>query len=606
MKKLLLFVTILFSIHLYSQCTGGPDPACTGTSGPCGSLHTGTVGVGYQDTLTFYCPNTVDASGPSGGILGIVDFLEFRIVNVSGLPAGMTWNCGDPSCSYDPQPSGRLANINICGTPIVSGTFNLLIETQGTIDGGALGPQTGPQNFNVTLVINNGSGGNFAFSFTPNQGCDSATITFTPLLNFGLPQVTEHVWNFNGTPYTGSTPPPQTFSSPGIYPITCTTNVYQLRLTDLNINVCGLCWWAGDIEELNCSAGNADIIPTFTSGSSNWTGPEVGNDCTPNWSGINFDLTSTSWALSMFENDAISVDDSPSGPVSGIITGTGVVNFNLPSNYSGNFTIGQYLANQIIVTDTVIIYATPSVDTITASATQFCNYETVTLTVDSGFFYEWFRADTILVQSGSNHNYTTGTIGTYKVKKIDPISGCYSWTPPITISNYTPVPPGFATVGISNVSGTLTSILPAGYTYQWLYNNGFGYSLIPAPEGIASSYTPAFNGTYCVVATNSFGCYDTSNCITFYMGIEDVENSFFVTMYPNPTSEQLNLHIENLYSDAVFTLYNMVGQPVISDQITKSDVLLSKIYDVSELGKGIYIAEIKNNKQKYTQRIIVQ
>ncbi len=605
MKKLFLAIfcsLLFFTSQANAQCPGGPDPVCAGTNGPCGSLHDGIVGQAYNDTMSFYAPNQVDAGSP----FGMVDFVQFQLASVTGLPPGLTWSCGNGSCIYDPQPAGILTNFNVCGTPFAPGNYTLHVHIIGTVNIPGLGNQSGDQFYDIPLNILSLGGGNPVFSFTPSQGCDSATINFTPLINVPSPQVTEWLWDFGGgNTYNGQTPPPLDLNTPGIYPVTCTTNVYNLVLVNLNINVCGQSWWCGDIEELNCGNGNADLVPTFTTGTSNWTGAEVTDNCNSNWNGIYWPLTSLSYALSMVEVDVISQNDIP--PLySNSITGPGTYNFNSSGNYSGSFTIALSLVSQFIATDTIIVYTSPAIDTIDATAMSFCPYDSVTLSVYPGYYYEWYLNDTVTVQTGNDNTYTTSDAGSYTVMIVDPVSGCYVITPPIVITTLPALPPGFPNVGITeSTPGTYSSILSGSYTYQWLYFDGNNYYPIAAPEGTASSYTPAFDGIYCLIATNSSGCLDTSNCIGYYAGVEDMASPFMANVYPNPTDGMINISLQNVNEDVTLNVYDMVGQTVYSVKILGTGSI-QEMHDLTFLTKGIYLVELRNNQSRFTQKLIIR
>lgn len=448
---------------------------------------------------------------------------------------------------------------------------------------------------------------NNAFTFTPAQACDSAQVTFTPLLNSPLPQVTQWTWDFGGgNTYSGQTPPPVNFTTPGIYPVTCTTSVYNMVLQSLNISVGGQGWWCGDIEELNCGNGNADIVPTFTTGANSWTGLEVADNPNPSWSGINYTLTGISYSISLEEIDAISQNDHPAGPYSGTVTGPGTYTFNYPGNFSGSFTIGLSLASQVIVTDTVIIYASPSPDTIDVNNSTLCPGELATLSVYPGMVYEWMLNDTLVVQSGNANTYTTANLGNYKVKIIDTISGCYYITDAVTLTSLTGIPSSFSSTGILLSGGVLTTTLTSGYTFQWLYYDGLNYSQIPPPEGTASSYTPQFNGVYCLVATNVFGCSDTSNCITLALGMDDPFAGNQVNLYPNPAASEVNLFIQELHTDATLTLYNTLGAAVHTEFIANPDGSLTHTVQLGDLPAGIYLAEIGAGNYRKVLRLVKQ
>jgi hypothetical protein len=605
-KHLLFFVIIVLisiSTSSYSQCAGSPNPACVNSNGPCGSFSDGVIGQFYSDTISFWAPKRVDASVQSGGLYDSLDFVEFQVLNITGLPVGITWNCNSPSCIYNPQPNGILASVNFCGTPISPGQYTVTFTIKGTVST-PIGNQSQNQVYSLPMLITQGIGSNSAFSFSPSSGCDSAIVNFSPLLNFPLPQVTEYLWNFgSGNTYNGPNPPPQSYDSAGIYPVTLTTNIYNLKLVSLNINVCGQGWWCGDIEEANCGNGNADLIPTFTTGSSSWNGNEATDNCNPTWSSLGHIFTTTAYSISMIENDVISQDDIPP-PYSGTINGPGTYSFNNPGNYSGSFTVELSLANQITVTDTVFIYNTPVQDTITAASFSFCPYESTTLSVDPGMLYEWFLNDTVLVQSGTNNEYTTQTAGSYIVKITDPISGCFIYTPAQTVTQSPIVPPGFPNVGINNNNGVFTTILTGNYTWQWLYFDGINYSPIGAPEGNLPSYTPTFNGTYCLVATNAFGCLDTSNCLGFYIGLDDPFASNKVVIYPNPTNGKFSVYIQHLEKNLDITVMNMLGEKVEQrNNIAAGEV--NEMFDLSGLRSGIYLLELTSNNYRRVERIVL-
>lgn len=603
-KSLLIFLCILSfsSLQTFAQCVGTPDPACTGTNGPCGSFHDGVAGQPYVDTMNFYAPNQVDAGSP----FGMVDFVQFQLANVTGLPAGMTWTCGNGSCIYDPQPSGILTNFTICGTPLSPGTYTVNVHIIGTVDIPGLGWQTGNQYYDLPLVITAGGGGNSVFSFTPAQGCDSTQVTFTPLMNFPMPQLTGYNWDFSGSVTSVSTTTPIVidYNTTGVYPVTCTTNVYNMFLSYLNVNVGGTSWWCGDVEEASCGAGNADIIPTFTNGTNNWVGAEIDDTPTPSWNPIGFTISSgTSFAISLMEYDPVSANDFPAGPITGTLTGPGVYNYNYPGNFSVEFFIDLALAATFVVTDTIFVYASPPMDTIQATATSFCPYDSLTLSVDSGYYYEWYFNDTLMVQSGLDETYVTNDAGDYTVIIYDPVSGCSVTTDPLTVTASPMVPPGFGTVGITETPpGTYHSILPGGYTYLWLYYDGINY--FPIPSAITGDYTPTIDGIYCVIATNAAGCTDTSNCIGFHVGMEDITTPFMANVYPNPTEGLINVNLSNLMEDATMIVHDMIGQQVYNANIPMGST--TEMHDLSFLTKGMYIVEIRNKQHRFTQKIIIK
>ncbi len=209
--------------------------------------------------------------------------------------------------------------------------------------------------------------------------------------------------------------------------------------------------------------------------------------------------------------------------------------------------------------------------------------------------------DTVLVQAGLDNTYTTSDAGSYTVTIIDPVSGCYSVTDPVNLTTAPIVPPGFMNVGITETPpGTYHSILPAGYTYLWLYYDGLTY--FPIPTATGPDYTPTINGVYCLVATNSAGCLDTSNCIGFHVGIDEMSSPFMASVYPNPTDGMINLNLSNLTEDATLLVHDMIGQTVFNANIPLGTT--NEMVDLSFLNKGMYILEIRNKQHRFTQKIL--
>lgn len=376
-------------------------------------------------------------------------------------------------------------------------------------------------------------------------------------------------------------------------------------LQSLDINACGQAWWCGDIEELNCNNGNADLKPTFTTGSDSWNGPEITDNCNPTWNGINFILTGTSYSLNVTEIDAISQNDM-AAPYSGTITDAGTYNINHPSWYNASITIGLVQANQIIVTDTVRIYQTPIIDTIEATLDAICAYETTTLSVYPNMFYEWYLNDTLNVQTGNSNVFTTSEAGSYTVKIIDPQSGCYVITQPKIITSLPMPPPGFPNVGISiNDNGTITTALTGNYTYQWIYFDGINYSLIPSPEGTQPTYTPSYNGMYCLIATNTAGCFDTSNCVQFFLSLDNPFSTNRIVVYPNPSQGAVNLHIQLLEADMQIRVFNILGELVFEERIANPMGSITHYFDFSQLRKGIYLIECASNEYRHVEKLIL-
>jgi hypothetical protein len=92
-------------------------------------------------------------------------------------------------------------------------------------------------------------------------------------------------------------------------------------------------------------------------------------------------------------------------------------------------------------------------------------------------------------------------------------------------------------------------------------------------------------------------------CSGYKVGINKLENSKSIQLYPNPSNQ--NINIENLdfnfQDEFKLIIYDMVGKKVIETSLNSS---FSNI-DINELNNGIYIALVqKNNETIYSQKLI--
>lgn len=95
--------------------------------------------------------------------------------------------------------------------------------------------------------------------------------------------------------------------------------------------------------------------------------------------------------------------------------------------------------------------------------------------------------------------------------------------------------------------------------------------------------------------------YNGDNCdipVTVTMGISDFDKST-LKIYPNPTSEIVNIVISNNEPIIRTTVNNVLGQTIMTFENTTT-------LDISSLTKGTYFITIETDNDKHTQRIIKQ
>lgn len=110
-------------------------------------------------------------------------------------------------------------------------------------------------------------------------------------------------------------------------------------------------------------------------------------------------------------------------------------------------------------------------------------------------------------------------------------------------------------------------------------------------------------GTYILVVTNSDGCTasDTINFFTTF-GVEENFEDEAIKLYPNPTTGDLNLVIENDFSDLTISILNVNGQVLNTVNGTQAEKIYS--LSLSSYPAGIYFVRLNTSKQIKTYRVV--
>lgn len=569
------------------------------------SLPAATQGQPYDENITTYLPSQIDAGPFSGGVLGMVDLISVKINSISGLPFGLNWQSNKANNTFYPSSGENRGCVKVCGIPLgTPGIYNVTVNVTAVVDAGILGNQSAQIDFNFQMMLFPGTSGNLAFNFAPSSACDSGTFAFTPNLSATLPQVITYNWDFGSSTYSGMNPPDVDYLAPGFYPVTTTVNFYDMKLTKLTVSLSpGIdCWFAGDIEEMNCGNGNVDFFFTYNSGSFNYTSPVVSNSPSASWSNLNLTINGTTFSFNLWDEDNGPPFGSPNdngGVFTGTLTGAGTFPFSTVAissgggGTSGTYTISPVLASTIIVTDTIKVYPSPNAPDISALSSAFCNGDSTQLSTSvTGYIYEWYHNNLLIPNSNIQSLWVKDT-GNYYVRIIDPISACYNNSTPVYLSYYPYVPYNFAIV-YNAATGQLQSNLSGSYSYQWMFYNGSSWSNIPAPAGVQSSYTPSSNGQYMLIATTPNGCTDTTQVYTLTLGTQPLEDDLQLTLFPVPTNDIVNIQFTLAnQSDVKIRLYDLSGRILVQDNIEHAYGWTQYALSMQFFASGTYFVDIE-------------
>ena len=174
----------------------------------------GMVGSSYTDALNFRMPktttpvNAIDPGTPAG-----LDIDEITLISINNLPTGLSWETAQTEYLPSEETDGC---IQFCGTPLVADTF--LVEITITAKVSIITQTT---SFRFTMVVNPSSSNTDGFSLSNNISCGPTEVEITNNIPSNGQDGISYFWDFgNGNSTLNEQPNTQTYTEPGVYPIT--------------------------------------------------------------------------------------------------------------------------------------------------------------------------------------------------------------------------------------------------------------------------------------------------------------------------------------------------------------------------------------------------
>ena len=142
---------------------------------------------------------------------------------------------------------------------------------------------------------------------------------------------------------------------------------------------------------------------------------------------------------------------------------------------------------------------------------------------------------------------------------------------------------------------TLESVANSAYYFQGTFVERFG--LISTEQGVALFPIPYqcdtntimewYNRSFRCFEDDSFNLYNpTDNSCNYYVGVDESTNTAF-SIYPNPTSTNLNIVLE-LIEPTICYIYNSMGKMIMNQELTSEN----SIVRINELERGFYFVKI--------------
>ncbi|MGJ8661345.1 MAG: T9SS type A sorting domain-containing protein, partial [Bacteroidota bacterium] len=153
---------------------------------------------------------------------------------------------------------------------------------------------------------------------------------------------------------------------------------------------------------------------------------------------------------------------------------------------------------------------------------------------------------------------------------------------------------------VTQTGATLSVPVQTGATYRWIK--------CPVVTNIAGatnpSYTPlTLTGSYACIISFPGGCKDTTDCIFVdQTGLENMNLSSFVEIFPNPSTDVLNVQ-SNSFGISDYKVLDINGRVILKDA---SDGLVNTIQlNTTLLDKGTYILEL-NTEQGSVKKVFIK
>ena len=487
-----VLATLALLLHqlALSQCAQcSADPACSSDDGfpilcPT-SLPAAVVGEFYEETITFFMPTEV--IDPGSGITATLN--SVTVTAITGVPLGMQVELDDEDAVYYPTSGQTLGCANICGSPLLAGTFEMVINISAIASAFGI-EQVVTDSFPYQLVIEAGEGGNASFTFSPPNGCDSLVANFNASLAGNSSQITTYDWDFgNGDFATTAAVEGVVYLESGIYDVTLTTTIANQVLSQITLNTTA----GGGWDDGWSPSPDPYFIISDAGGGNVYTSSVADETYSNTWSNINLILSNPPYTVTFWDEDLFP-DDDYLGAMTFTPEGAGTLDINADPSY-GALTIILQTAVSTSDTSQVVVNGSPDVgiawnetgDSLLASGQDLIDYA-------------WYWGDS-LVAVGADSVYDPQENGWYHVLAAS-ATGCTGASDSLLYCS----PDASFTLGLS--LGELPEVVAASFEFDvsdwdfvWTFN---GESSDPL-TGVINWPTDA-SGWYTAEAWDPFGC----------------------------------------------------------------------------------------------------
>jgi hypothetical protein len=117
------------------------------------------------------------------------------------------------------------------------------------------------------------------------------------------------------------------------------------------------------------------------------------------------------------------------------------------------------------------------------------------------------------------------------------------------------------------------------------------------------------DGEIKVVVTNVSGCEGSDSVmVDFRLGVGSNLTVSTITMYPNPTSDVINIEVSNFNNldNVNVTILDLSGKVVMTNKLEGNGNSFNQTYDVSSFATGTYFVQFEANGEVITRQFIIK
>jgi PKD repeat protein len=529
-----------------------------------------TAGEFYETVVTFYMPAEVE--DPESGF--VVTLNEILVAGLSGLPFGLSYELSGDDNLYFPSQGEQFGCVNICGTPILPGTYTVNVNVVASVI--VFGTnQTMPQSFSIDLIVLPGEGGTNSFVYNNQAACDSLAVQFEALIN-GNPNPTSWSWDFgNGNTSNEQIPAIQIYDEPGEYTVSCTTIITEYFLQSVNVTSFAD-GWSGDAEEISALFFNPDpyFILTDASNAPVYQSSTIDDVLSASWTNLGVPLSNPPYTISFYDEDLIS-DTDFLGSYS-LTFGPGAFSFNAGGT-QGILVIEAIDTEPIYDEQIFTVFPEPNALFNIDEDNNVLSYNDPELDT-----YTWFfNGDTITNAMGSSLEMLAPGVYSCSVTNIYGCSGLseeYVLCPEISI--------------VYDPFNETLSVATGFETYHWEYNG------LPLEGETGNSISSYGLGNYAVSITTSYGCEVESEVYSITVGVEELNPLIHALVYPNPGKG--NFNIKGVSGPVQCEVYDLRGRLVFQEALNYDNTL-----NLNQLAEGAYTLKLIQKSHHQSLRLLI-